>query len=192
MGTWRRESWGRRKVDQNENTSWACVGGRRCSGRYCTWEFGTHCQLLSLFIDGRAAEQIERLTRVRTSAHGTYHLTYRFHSLAPTTIRLPRTSSLPTTVKIWSIPTLYHNSGTTQVNPSLARILDEMTSLAPKARAKAHPEDSVISPYVDWKDPNAKENEEDVRIENEGEKERLRKSAWNQASRGGRLGDDAD
>ncbi|KAJ1027200.1 hypothetical protein NDA18_003214 [Ustilago nuda] len=56
----------------------------------------------------------------------------------------------------------------TQVNPSLARILNEMTRLAPKSRMKAHPEDSVISPYVDWIDPtlaNADEGEDGVRVE---------------------------
>lgn len=83
----------------------------------------------------------------------------------------------------------------TQVNPSLARILDEMTSMAPKSRSKAHPQDSVISPYVDWVDPNhPEEGEEGEAQETKGrdDKDRLRKSAWNNASRGGRLGDDAD
>ncbi|GAC76810.1 mitochondrial inner membrane protease, subunit IMP2 [Moesziomyces antarcticus T-34] len=85
----------------------------------------------------------------------------------------------------------------TQVNPSLARILDEMTQLAPGARAKAHPEDSVISPYIDWNDPNAEPEAHDIDagtaesgvLEKAGE---ARKTAWNGLSRGGRLGDDAD
>ncbi|CBQ72067.1 related to inner mitochondrial membrane peptidase 2 [Sporisorium reilianum SRZ2] len=84
----------------------------------------------------------------------------------------------------------------TQVNPSLARILDEMTQMAPKARSKAHPDDSVISPYVDWNDPNAKGYEDGEGMEasekEAGDDERKRKHAWNHLSRGGRLGDDAD
>ncbi|GAC96105.1 hypothetical protein PHSY_003685 [Pseudozyma hubeiensis SY62] len=81
----------------------------------------------------------------------------------------------------------------TQVNPSLARILDEMTSMAPGTRSKAHPQDSVISPYVDWGDPNGKLSEEEGGGKGEGsEDERRRKNAWNTLSRGGRLGDDAD
>ena len=81
----------------------------------------------------------------------------------------------------------------TQVNPSLARILDEMTHMAPKQRSKAHPEDSVISPYVDWNDPNTPDEAEEPGTERQlGDKERLRKNAWNNLSRGGRLGDDAD
>lgn len=81
----------------------------------------------------------------------------------------------------------------TQVNPSLARILDEMTNMSPKSRVKAHPEDSAISPYVDWNDPNHPEAEEEVGGKLEGgEKDRRRKETWNNLSRGGRLGDDAD
>ncbi|SNX83023.1 related to inner mitochondrial membrane peptidase 2 [Melanopsichium pennsylvanicum] len=81
----------------------------------------------------------------------------------------------------------------TQVNPSLARILDEMTQLAPKERIRAHPQDSLVSPYVDWGNSNAHDSEEDeesVAREVDG-KDRLRKHAWNHLSRGGRLGDDA-
>ncbi|SPO23360.1 related to inner mitochondrial membrane peptidase 2 [Ustilago trichophora] len=82
---------------------------------------------------------------------------------------------------------------TTQVNPSLARILDEMTQMAPKARSKAHPEDSVISPYVDWADPDAHEDEDAAGEKRDlDEQEKLRKTAWNGLSRGGRLGDDSD
>ncbi|KAJ9478065.1 Mitochondrial inner membrane protease subunit 2 [Pseudozyma hubeiensis] len=81
----------------------------------------------------------------------------------------------------------------TQVNPSLARILDEMTSMAPETRSKAHPQDSVISPYVDWGDPNGKLSDEEGGGKGEGsEDEKRRKTAWNTLSRGGRLGDDAD
>ncbi|TKY87249.1 hypothetical protein EX895_003926 [Sporisorium graminicola] len=86
----------------------------------------------------------------------------------------------------------------TQVNPSLARILDEMTQMSPTAKSKAHPEDSVISPYIDWNDPNAKGQEgEDGEAtlgseRGTGDDERKRKHAWNHLSRGGRLGDDAD
>ncbi|SAM81092.1 related to inner mitochondrial membrane peptidase 2 [Ustilago bromivora] len=82
----------------------------------------------------------------------------------------------------------------TQVNPSLVRTLNEMTKLAPKSRVKAHPEDSVISPYVDWVDAtltNADEREDGVRVER-GEDDERRKDTWNHLSRGGRLGDDAD
>ncbi len=71
-----------------------------------------------------------------------------------------------------------------------------MTALAPKSRVKAHPEDSVISPYIDWSDPNgsngddgAEESGGDAQGEvgktNEGGGE-VKKSAWNNLSRGGR------
>lgn len=81
----------------------------------------------------------------------------------------------------------------TQVNPSIARILEEMTKLDPKSRSKAHPEDSVISPYVDWNDPNAREPQDgDAKEQDRGKEDRIRKHAWNHLSRGGRLGDDAD
>ncbi|CDW98118.1 hypothetical protein [Sporisorium scitamineum] len=80
----------------------------------------------------------------------------------------------------------------TQVNPSLARILDEMAQMAPKVRSKAHPEDSAISPYVDWNDPNARgQDDGEGRGKEAGDDER-RKHAWNHLSRGGRLGDDTD
>lgn len=92
-------------------------------------------------------------------------------------------------------PTQYPPSTTaqdtsTQVNPSLARILDEMTQVAPNARAKAHPQDSIVSPYVDWNSPPA-HDEGKARISAQGEETRTRKVAWNNLSRGGRLGDDA-
>lgn len=82
----------------------------------------------------------------------------------------------------------------TQVNPSLARILDEMTSMALQERSRAHPEDSVISPYVDWEDPDAKGEDggEEERRGKVSREEERRKQAWNRSSRGGRLGDDAD
>lgn len=82
----------------------------------------------------------------------------------------------------------------TQVNPSLARILDEMSRMAPGARQKAHPEDSVVSPYVDWEEPGGNDRIDaqaagDLKGDDEGQR---RKQAWNGLSRGGRLGDDAD
>uniref|UniRef100_V5GP93 Peptidase S26 domain-containing protein n=2 Tax=Kalmanozyma brasiliensis (strain GHG001) TaxID=1365824 RepID=V5GP93_KALBG len=83
------------------------------------------------------------------------------------------------------------NDRMTQVNPSLARVLDEMTLMDKQGRGrKAHPQDSVISPYVDWDDPHAQDEGTDPK--EEGEDGRRRKHAWNQSSRGGRLGDDAD
>ena len=73
--------------------------------------------------------------------------------------------------------------------------------MAPGERKQAHPEDSVISPYVDWEDPDAKAEPDgggggEGGIKNAKQEERqsdkLRKAAWNGLSRGGRLGDDAD
>lgn len=84
------------------------------------------------------------------------------------------------------------DDASTQVNPSLARILDEMTSMAPGARTKAHPDDSVISPYVDWSGPEAKEHQDVATAEQARADKEKRKHAWNHLSRGGQLGDDAE
>ncbi|SPO41102.1 related to inner mitochondrial membrane peptidase 2 [Pseudozyma flocculosa] len=98
----------------------------------------------------------------------------------------------------------------TQVHPSLARILDEMESRVDSARVKAHPQDSRLSPYVDWTDGS--------RIDADGDETRKQgggrravptadgaassgrdgkqgagmRRYWNAMSRGGSLGDDAE
>ncbi len=71
-----------------------------------------------------------------------------------------------------------------------------MTQMDKKGMGKkAHPEDSVISPYVDWDDPHAHDDTDEVAGKTEvgeDDDDRKRKNAWNRVSRGGRLGDHAD
>lgn len=78
----------------------------------------------------------------------------------------------------------------TQVNPSLSRVLDELTSAPRGKRTKAHPQDSILSPFVDWDDeqPAAGEEESAPAAKNQHHL----KHVWNSLSRGGRLGDDAE
>lgn len=80
----------------------------------------------------------------------------------------------------------------TQVSTSLSRALDNRTNAPYSERTKAHPQDSVLSPYIDWDDehhPPAAERQQDATAA--AEKQHRLKHMWNNLSRGGKLGDDA-